>query len=60
MFIKSYFYKETNSFDNKMIKINGIRTTSSYDVIAFYNYNSIGGNYDDTFGNMRMWGICGG
>ena len=34
MFIKSYFYKETNSFDNKIIKINGIRTTS-YDVVAF-------------------------
>ena len=38
MFIKSYFWKETNSFDNKMIKINGIRTTS-YDEIAFY-YNN--------------------
>ena len=33
MFIKSYFYKETNSFDNNMIKINGVRNTSSYDVI---------------------------
>ena len=33
-----------------MIKINDIRTTS-YDVIAFYYYNSFGGNYDDTFGN---------
>ena len=34
VFIQSYFYKETNSFDNKMIKINGIRTTS-YDVGCF-------------------------
>ena len=37
MLIKSYFYKETNNFDNKMLKINGIRTTSTYDVIAFYS-----------------------
>ena len=63
MFIKSYFYKETNSYDNNMIKIN--------DVIAFYYYNSIGGNYDDTFGNTvtldssidgvnkRWGGLCG-
>ena len=50
MFIKAYFWKETNSFDNKFIKINDIRTTSD-DVIAFYYYNSIGGNYDGTFGN---------
>ena len=33
MFIKSYFSKETISFDNKMIKIDGIRNTSSYGVI---------------------------
>ena len=61
MFIKSYFCKETNSFDKKMIKINRIRTTS-YDVIAFYFYNSIGGNYDDTFGNTVTLesGIDGG
>ena len=31
-------------------RTNGIRTTS-YDVNAFYYYNSIGGNYDDTFVN---------
>ena len=45
-----------------MIKINGIRTTSSYDVIAFYYYNSIGGNYDDTFRNTVTLesGIDGG
>ena len=36
---KTLFFRKKNSFDNKMIKINGIRTTSSYDVIAFYDYN---------------------